>query len=372
MTSYTPLTDIIVTKQNIENCSFSKWYPLFKGHTPKSKILKPVPPEFIQYLKQDGIKLPYDQEEKSFYTSNIERNDENDYSDWEDSELVIDENLEIDSNSINPLVHFSEFHSQLKDIIRDLGPVTPKLNWSAPIDATWILPNNSMKCNEVNEIYLLLNASNYIMHDLEHAYDECQKDTNDAVIPETELILREWFDVNPALEFRVFVKDRRIIGVTQRDLNYYDYLEALSDTFKDLIDEFVEDVVLPKFPDKSLVLDVYIPRPFNKVYLIDINPFARKTDSLLFSWNELITHGNIVVDENEDDAASSDYELRLITENNTGCFASKEHSENQVPSDIVEASLNPSAIRELVQKWKELLNKQEEDSGDECNGENGQ
>ena len=364
MSSYTPLSDITVTKRNIENCSFSKWYPLFRGHTPRAKILKPVPPEFIQYLKQDGIKLPHDQEERSFYTSNIEKNDDNDYSDWEDAESITDKNTEEDSNTIDPIVHFNDFHLQLKNIIKELGPVTPKLNWSAPRDATWILPNNSMKCNEVNEIYLLLNASNYIMHDLEHAYDECQRDTDDVIIPETELILREWFDTNPALEFRVFVRGEKVIGVTQRDLNYYDYLEALSDTFKDLIDEFVEDIVLPRFPDKSFVLDVYIPRPFNKVYLIDINPFARKTDSLLFSWNELITEGSTVKDE--DGNSNNDYELRLITENNTGRFASKEHSENQVPSDVIEASLDPNAIRELVQKWKELLNKQEEEySSDE-------
>lgn len=366
MAGYTPLIDITVTKQKIENCSFSKWYPLFKGHTPRSRILKPVPPEFIQYLKQDGIKLPYDQEERSFYTSNIERNDENDYSDWEDSEPTTDDHIETNPNTVDPIVHFNEFHLQLKDAIRELGPVAPKLNWSAPKDATWILPNNSMKCNEVNEIYLLLNASNYIMHDLEHAYDECQEDSNDTITPEVELVLREWFDVNPALEFRVFVKDKRVIGATQRDLNYYDYLEALSNTFKDLIDEFVENVILSKFPDTSFVLDVYIPRPFNKVYLIDINPFARKTDSLLFSWNELITQGSTSSDNNENNAVNNDYELRLITENNTGRFACKEHSENQVPRDVVEASLNPDAIRELAQKWDKLLKKQEEDSSDEC------
>ncbi|CAL9732261.1 cell division cycle protein 123 [Monosporozyma unispora] len=362
MSEYTPLTDITVTRKNIENCSFSQWYPLFKSHTTRSRILKPVPQEFIDYLKQDGIKLPHDTEDNSFYTTGISNNDDNEYSDWEDED---DENadsakpkVEEGNKTIDPIIHFKDFHTQLKDIIRELGPVTPKLNWSAPRDATWIVPNNSMKCNEVNEIYLLLTASNYIMHDLEHAFDECDVDEADTTQPETELILREWFDVNPALEFRVFVKDGKIIGASQRDLNYYDYLEALSDTFKDLIDEFVEDVVLPKFPDNSFALDVYIPRPFNKVYLIDINPFARKTDPLMFSWNELITEK----EPNTNVGEEEDYELRLIKENNTARFACKEHSENQVPRDVVDASLDPNAIRELAQKWKVLLTQQEQES----------
>lgn len=366
MSDYTPLTALTVTRKNIENCAFSQWYPLFKSHTTRSRILKPVPQEFIDYLKQDGIKLPEDKEDNSFYTAGISNNDDNEYSDWEEEDQDGDAESanpksENATKAVDPMIHFKEFHKQLKDTIKELGPVTPKLNWSAPKDSTWIVPNNSMKCNEVNEIYLLLNASNYIMHDLEYAFDECEPEVENTTQPETELILREWFDINPALEFRVFVRNGMIVGASQRDLNYYDYLEALSDTFKDLIDEFVEDVVLPKFPDTSFVLDIYIPRPFNKVYLIDINPFARKTDSLMFSWNELITEKESAADEGEED----DYELRLIKENNTGRFACKEHSEHHVPRDVVDASLDPNAIRELAQKWKELLTQQEQESSEE-------
>ncbi|CCK68718.1 cell proliferation protein CDC123 KNAG_0B02750 [Huiozyma naganishii CBS 8797] len=353
---YVPLSDLTVSRSHIENCAFSNWYSLFKQYTPKSKILKPVPQSFIEYLEQDGIKLPKDETVRSFYTSGIAANEDNEYSDWEDDEAENSSGVRgVQLDHVDPLRDFPDLHNELKSIINDIGPVTPKLNWSAPKDATWILPNNTMKCIEVNEIYLLLNASNYIMHDLQHAFDECGQQEQGGR-PQYELILREWFNINPAMEFRVFVKDQRIIGVTQRDINYYDYLDALSETFKDLIDEFVDEVVTPKFPDSSFVLDVYIPRPFQKVYLIDINPFARKTDTLLFSWNELLTVGGSL-------SNIQDYELRLVKENNTARFASKEHSENHVPKDIVDASLDPNAIRDLAQKWKELLSQQQaEDS----------
>ncbi|KAG0662724.1 hypothetical protein C6P45_001051 [Maudiozyma exigua] len=349
--NYKPLSDVPVTRKQIENCTFSNWYPLFKEYAPKTEIIKPIPHEFIQYLEQDGITLPKEHD-PSFYTVPLEKNEENEYSDWEeDGEQNYSDDSSDDEDveklrKVNPLEDFPEFHNQLKSVLDKFGSVAPKLNWSAPQDATWILPNNSMKCNEVNEIYLLLNASNYIMHDLQYAFDDCVDAKESLQKPTFELVLRQWFDINPALEFRVFVKDKEVIGASQRDLNYYDFLKPLTNTFKDLIDEFVEDTVLPKFSDDSFVLDIYIPRPFNKVFLIDINPFARKTDSLMFSWNELMT-----TKKTDED----DYELRIVLKNNTGRFACKEHSENQVPDDVVQASLDPNSIRELAVKWKELL-----------------
>ncbi|WBF14491.1 hypothetical protein N7582_003897 [Saccharomyces uvarum] len=354
---YATFTDIPVTKAQIEHCSYSSWSALFPKYVPKSIIIKSLPKKFIQYLEQDGIKLPQEENSRSVYTEEIVRNEDNEYSDWEDDEDTATEFVQ----EVEPLVDFPDLHQKLKDAMTELGAVAPKLNWSAPRDATWILPNNTMKCYEVNELYLLLNASNYIMHDLQRAFEGCV-DSGDVRDLKFDLVLRQWCNINPALEFRVFVRDAHVVGASQRDLTYYDYLDELSDTFKDLIDELVHDVIMPKFSDKSFVVDVYIPRPFNKIFIIDINPFSRKTDSLLFSWNEIVTMVPPTDDKNEED-----YELRLVTRHNTGRFASKEHSENHVPQDLVEAGLDPEAIRELTQKWRELLNQQtqEESSGSE-------
>ncbi|CCH61762.1 hypothetical protein TBLA_0F02200 [Henningerozyma blattae CBS 6284] len=351
---YTTLSEIPLSKSSVEHASFSYWYKLFQKHIPTSRIISPLPDEFIQYLEQDGIKLPVEKNSSSYYTDKIQRNEDNEYSDWDNSDD--EENTRKYKQPIDPLTHFPELHQRIKDIIDEIGPVTPKLNWSAPRDATWILPNNNMKCNEVNEIYLLLNASNYIAYDLEHAFDDCiDKDQITPTKPSYELVLRQWFNINPALEFRIFVKNQRVIGVSQRDLNYYDYLEALSDTFKDTIDEFIEDEVILLYPEQDFVIDLYIPRPFKKAFIIDINTFSRSTDPLMFSWNELVTMDLDIDNER-------DYELRLVKRNNVARFASKEHSENQVPKDVVDASLDPNVIKELASKWKELLSQQEADT----------
>ncbi|AGO11850.1 AaceriADR081Cp [[Ashbya] aceris (nom. inval.)] len=345
-TEYAALTEIPVTEEHIKKCAFSSWYQAFKGHTPRAEVIKPLPAAFVKYLEQDGIRLAQEEGSVSFYNQNLEQTAENDYSDWEGG----DSGTERSSEPVDPLVDFPEVHAQVKRVIARFGAVAPKLNWSAPKDATWLLPNNSMKCSEVNDVYLLLNGSSHVMHDLEGAFDECSDEVNEKPTP--ELVLREWFNLNPALEFRVFVRNGEILGASQRDLNYYDYLKPLEEQLKAAIEGFVYDIALPRFPEDTFVADVYIPRPFTKVWLIDINPFARKTDPLLFSWNELCTL------KPDDDGQ---LELRLVAENNIGRFAAKEHSENQVPLDVVEAGLNPQSMQKLVETWQDMLKIQEEE-----------
>lgn len=158
-----------------------------------------------------------------------------------------------------------------------------------------------------------------------------------------------WFferiDINPAMEFRVFIKDRRIVGISQRDLNHYMFLEALQDDLHDKIDEFVNDIVLEALDQDKYILDVYLPKPFKKVYVIDVNAFTRKSDPLLFTWNELLTQ-------------KGEYEFRLINSTNIARIFKKEYSENQVPMDIIDASMNTEAMVELAREWKKLQMKE--------------
>ncbi|CAK7896101.1 cell division cycle protein 123 [[Candida] anglica] len=336
--------DIPVTTQQIKNCSYSQWSPLFPKNVIKAKVFKPLPKSFITYLESDSIKLPSDVLEEQ-----VVRTSDNEYSDWEDEESSGDENSELTTNkngkkiSKNPISGFEDLHKDIKRAISDLGgKVTPKLNWSSPKDAKWILPNSTTKSFNANDVYLLLNASDHIVHDLDHSFDECVDfDATDKV--EYELVLKQWVDINPALEFRVFIKGGKIIGISQRDLNHYDYLADLKDTFMDVISKFVdEEKIIQKFPDEDFIIDLYIPRPFSKCWIIDINPFSRKTDSLLYTWHEL------------SESDTLDLELRLISETNVGRFAAKEHSENYVPRDVLDASMDSSAMADLAREWAKL------------------
>ncbi|VEU24072.1 DEKNAAC105226 [Brettanomyces naardenensis] len=342
-------TEIPVSSEDILNCSYSNWYDQFSSHTiTEAKIFRDVPEEFIEYLQNDDIVLPKDDVSESSLFQAVEPNSDNDYSDWEEGGE--DEGGEPAPGKApsqaqnpkvldNPATKFARFHQQIKDAIKELGSVAPKLNWSAPQDATWMMMNNTMQCHSATELYLLLKSSDYINHDLGHAFD-C---VTDKEIPKVkyELVLRKWAEMNPSGEFRCFVRDRQLIAITPRDLNYYSFLEDIQDEIVEKIGIFFDDVLLPKFGSNSFVFDVYLPKPLDRVYLVDVNPFARKTDSLLFTWNELAT-----MQPNDESPA-----FRMVEEANSGRFATKAHSENRVPRDVVDASLDARALVELAQEW---------------------
>lgn len=314
---YAELEAISYTAQDVRNCVYSQWSENFAENLVETKVIRPLPKPFLDYLSSESIKLAPE--------SDVIVNSDNEYSDWEG-----------ESDETDPTNEFKHLHHQITQNIRRLGgAVAPKLNWSAPKDSTWIMASNTMKCQSANDVYLMLNSSDHITHDLDFPFEGAEDDTNSV---DYELVLRKWIEINPALEFRVFVREGKIVGKCQRDTNYYEYLKSLveENNLGDKIDEFVTKVI-EKFNNSNFIIDIYIPRPFTKVYIIDINVFSRVSDSLLYTWPELITEIN--------------HDLRLITSHNMATFKTKQYSENQVPIDVVKASNDPMALAELAKMW---------------------
>lgn len=293
--------------------------------------------------------------------------------------------------------------------IRELGgQVSPKLNWSAPRDAKWILPTNDMQCRTANDVYLLLKSSNFMNHDLDHAFDDCVVEANQEQDngPTTSsqppipyhLVLRKYFNVNTSLEFRCFVRHRQLICLCQRDLTYYDFLSGMRNELLRVIQSFFDEKLRNTFPDPDFVFDVYVPPPHNRVWLIDINPFAPKTDPLLFSWQQILKIGQEVernindqingVDEQvvrlkisaqnessaaeissisgEDDDEESDFEevvselplfLLLSGGNPAGTnMNAAPYSAHKLPKDVVDASRSgPGGMSEFLTQWRDIL-----------------
>lgn len=340
-------------KSHVDNCRFTSWRQQYLRLCPKARVIQPLPKEFIDYLLEDGIVLP---PEAFPATYNID--------DEADSDVKYDD--EDDEGQPDPSLKFAGFHSKVAQTIADLGgAVMPKLNWSAPKDALWISTTNTLKCVSASDVYLLLKSSSYIVHDLTESYSDCidneivsSSEEDNTVNPDQtfELVLRQWVAINPALEFRCFVKDRCLIGVTQRDMNYFDFLEPLKDSFAGEIETFFEEHLQTTFKDPDFVFDVYIPRPYNRVWLIDINPYAPRTDTLLFSWDELLN-----IDHTDPEF---EYEVRLQDkENSSRNFGGMDHSENHVPKDVVDASLSGEGIAQLARQWQSMMAMQDPDSG---------
>ena len=284
---------------------------------------------------------------------------------------------------IDPSLQFLEIHREIQDTIYELGGlVVPKLNWSSPKDATWIsMTKNSMECATPNDIYLLLKSSDFITHDLEHAFDDCAEDES---LRQEDiqyvLILKKWFKVNPSCEFRCFVRERRLIGICQRDLNHFNFLFQLRDRLQEVILEYFEKTLKNTFPDQDFVFDVYLPAPYEKVRLMDINPWAPRTDPLLFSWLELLTLqlpapllgmpdssecAPLPVSSSDEDTQDEDEiemvwrpEFRLVKKDDPEAFSfsTPQYSAHKLPKDVVDASLNgESGMREFADHWRRML-----------------
>ena len=262
----------------------------YKHLTPKTRLIS-LSPAFVAYLRADGIVLPAEEHSSPWST---------DFQDGEGDDIEAAEEDE------DPLKDWPEIHALIKSTISELdGKVYPKLNWSAPKDATWIAATNSMECSTPNDIYLLFKSSDFITHDLEQAFLGCDDELTEAPkeekVPYTLALRKAVPAMINSMEFRCFVRRRRLIAVCQRDLNHYAFMESLVPILQELIYDFYEEKLKESFPDDSFVFDVYIPKPVEggRVWLIDINAWAQRTDPLLFSWLEILTMPDLPAEEGE-------------------------------------------------------------------------
>ena len=267
----------------MNRCQIQEWYPKFKSV--KIKILiDELPESFVHYLLDDSgpFLLPISVTNEDALPNRIHNPHEEE--DYQVSEGSGDEAEEPSS----PPPSFPELELEIKESIRTLGgAIFPKLNWSAPKDASWISTTGTLRCTSFSEIALLFRSSDSLVHDLCHAYDSC----TDKTWPRPRsffLALRKWYpSFRPDMEFRCFVKSRNLIGISQREMTtFYPALVEKRETLRALIHGFFVDKIRPRFESENYTFDVYVSGD-ERVKLVDFNPWAEFTLPLLFTWEEL-------------------------------------------------------------------------------------
>lgn len=248
---------------------------------------------------------------------------------------------------------------------------------------------NSMQCTSPNDIYLLLKSSNFITHDLEHAFDGCTtKATEEGSEPKKDdipyhLVLRKYVDMNPAVEFRCFVRNRRLLCICQRDTTHYAFLHEIQNDLRFEIQDFFEDHLMDTFPDPNFVFDVYVPPPHTRVWLIDINPWAMRTDPILFSWRDVLEiegptdeddrhipdglsllppknqEANGTVKPEEVDIEFIPWTMLVGADGPSGMgLLSPQYSAHKLPKDVVDASKGGTGgMSEFLGQWNDILEK---------------
>ncbi|TWW64458.1 Cell division cycle protein 123 -like protein [Takifugu flavidus] len=360
-------------KEQVVNCQFSVWYPIFKKHT---------------------IKSDHDTQTHSNSDLNGDLNAEEDIQ-WSDDETT----------TTVTAPEFPEFSSHVLEAINALGgSVFPKLNWSAPRDANWIALNSSLQCHSLSDIFLLFKSSDFITHDLTQPFLLCSdQDSPDPAI-NYELVLRKWSELIPGGEFRCFVKENKLIGnkrngrsrvtiiiiiiivvvvvvvvvvsalclsnytiqlelhsrrlallpaVSQRDYTqYYQHILKQEEQICQAVEAFFSQHIQYNFLDEDFVFDVYRDSQ-GRVWLIDLNPFGEVTDSLLFSWEEL-TSGDLT---QQQEGPAFRYATSEVTVQPSPCLSYR------IPRDFVDLSTGEDAYK-LIDFLK-LKKSQQEDSEEE-------
>ncbi len=316
--------DSTMKRQHVINCTFSKWYPLFRQWTIKSKIIK-LPEDFIKYLLEDGIVLP------AANGNSGEELGPNQIDNSSINDVIPDDWSDCDDESFTPPT-FPQLQIDVERAITELGgTVFPKLNWSSPKDARWISADGTLKCKSFSDICLLLKSSDFIVHDLTKAFEYCEDSTECLSHDGFELVLRKWTDISTASEFRCFVRKDQLVAITQRDtMNSYDFLLINNHIIHADITKFFKMKIKSKFIESSFAFDIW-RNGDGKVKLIDVNPFSPYTDSLLFSWQELRNE----LDDCEISTSETQGELRLVPKNAVTMQPSQFLS-YQLPKDAVD------------------------------------
>ncbi|KAG7088486.1 hypothetical protein E1B28_012474 [Marasmius oreades] len=264
------------SKSYILDFQFSSWYPKFRHISIKSTIIKPLTQDFCNYLNADGIFVPKGSEPES---PGLENDDEEAESDDEDE---------------NKQYSFPELDAKVRECIAEYGAVFPKLNFSSPKDANWILPASApLKCTSPADVYMLLKSSDFINHDLdpELVFEGCEESPSwERETYELELVLRKWYYMERNREMRCFVRNNQLIAICQRDNNYYDFLNE-DETKKQIstaIEEFWGSKIKPVWTSSNdYIFDVLLTRDLRRAHIVDFNPFVTRTDPLLFTYKEL-------------------------------------------------------------------------------------
>ncbi|XP_045042128.1 translation initiation factor eIF2 assembly protein isoform X5 [Desmodus rotundus] len=302
-------------KEHVLHCQFSAWYPLFRSLTIKSIIL-PLPQNVKDYLLDDGTLVVSGREDPPT-CSQPDSGDEGEEIQWSDDE-----------------------------------------NTATLTDAYWIAMNSSLKCKTLSDIFLLFKSSDFITRDFTQPFVHCTDDSPDPCM-EYELVLRKWCELIPGAEFRCFVKENKLIAISQRDYTqYYDHISKQKEEICRCIQDFFKKHIQYKFLDEDFVFDIYRDSR-GKVWLIDFNPFGEVTDSLLFTWEELISERNLKGDFSEGDALEQDSPAFRCT-NSEVTVQPSPYLSYRLPKDFVDLSTGEDAHK-LIDFLKLKRNQQEDD-----------
>ena len=102
----------------------------------------------------------------------------------------------------------------------------------------------------------------------------------------TSVCLRPYRNMTPAREFRLFIKDGKLKGMSQYHLTrHFRRLDGVKENLWGRCQLFVNAKAW-RLPKEPLVMDVYFTSNYERIMIVDLNPWGGETDPKLFKWDE--------------------------------------------------------------------------------------
>ena len=313
---------------------YNEWYARYKDAAPRSTVIDvaSVEPEFLSWLDADGLVLP--KNSGASRPANQKRRD-----DMEADAMSLPSD---DDDEEAP--EFPALTNMIRHAISEYGAVFPKVNWSAPLDAAWIMPGNTIQCRLPSDVYLLLKSSDFISRDTEQVAELARARPDSRLV----LVLKQWSEMHHAHEFRCFVRGGNLIAICQREIAYYEHLQAEDAQMhirRAIASFFITH--LAHFQLRDYMFDVYHDDTLRRATLIDINPWLPRTDTLMWTYEEL---DNAAVNW----SADAPTPLRVIMSRAQATQSQPTYSGNMVPADVMEVGAGRN-VAEFAREWHNYL-----------------
>eukprot|EP00210_Caulerpa_lentillifera_P004283 g4086.t1 len=322
------------TTNAIRKCQISNWSLTFSKLMYPQKLI-PISKEFTQFLVSDRVVVHRTTQIFGAQDSNSDEST-NGIDPWELFPEIM--------QSIEGEFVYQKYHGVIyrADCINELGGcVFPKLNWSAPTDIVWLSPDKSIKCTNSEEVLLFLRSSDRIAHDICSPFDDPSVSVSDL---EFALCLKKYNELHHQSEFRCFVSNDQLIGISQRDITqYYPQLQGEEENTKRKCCAWFDKHIKSVFDLHQYSFDVYLALN-GEVMLIDFNAICSFSSPLLFSWDELgLNHDNI---KSTSPLSLRETEVRFV-ENDGSMMMGASHALS-MPYDMIGCSL-ADAIQAMKQ-----------------------
>ena len=169
-------------------------------------------------------------------------------------------------------------------------------DFNSKLDALLYAGVQCLKVTEAHQAIELLCSSDRIRMDMFVALNPNLKDR----AWQQNLVIREWTDIEPDMEFRGFVSNRQFTALSQYNHQMVSQRllkqrEEISQRIYKFWEDHIDPQLAPNEKLQSYIVDFALTGPnFDKVWVVELNPFLPSTSPNLFSWSrdaELLHNG---------------------------------------------------------------------------------